>query len=488
MEQFFALALYFTLISAVVFWSAGKVKSSSDFILGSRSMNYWLTALSAHASDMGHWLFMGYPAAVFLNGLYNVWVVFGLLVCMWLNWTFIASKIRKQTGFWNCSTFSTFLHRRFKDESGLLQILSAAFCFLFFVVYICAGLIGLGMLGQTLFGINYVTGIILGSCIVIVYVAVGGYITLAWLDLIQGLFLMAVICAAPFYISEQLGGWTETLNAIGSDPASLKILPHSASDVFLLLSMFFGWGLGYFGQPHIVTKFMGIGNPEEIKKSRAVGMTWMALSLAAATFIGLLGIQFFKEGIQDPQLIFVEMAKQSFSPFIASLVLCAVLAAIINQMSSQLLVLSSILTEDVYKLWFKNATSKQLLKVSRLSVITAGLIAFAIAYAQVNTIYELVHYAWSGLGASFGPLVIVALYSKKANRNGAIAGLITGGLTAAVWPFVGENVIGLNVDAMIPGFLFSFLAIFTVSRLTEEKVTAGTGIADARDPQGEAAV
>lgn len=462
-----ALILYFTALTCLVFWSSKKVKSSSDFIIGNRGLNYWLTAMAAHASDMSSWLFMGYPALIFAGGLFNSWVAIGLIACMLINWQFVATKFRTLTGNWNCSTFSSFLHCRYEDKSGLLQLFSAFFCFIFYVVYMCAGLTGLGILGQSLFGISYEVSILLGAAVVVTYVILGGFVTLAWIDLAQGLFLLGVLCIVPFVIINREGGTEAILNQLSSMGTSLTLMPENIFQTISLLTMFFGWGLGYFGQPHIITKFMGIRHPEEITKSRNVGMAWMVIMLATATLVGLVGVAFFKDGLADPQMVFVEMIKSTFHPFAVGLILCAILAATINVMSSQLLILSSIMTEDVYKRIFKNHTSKHLLYVSRISVLIAALFALIIAYQQIGSIYHLVQYAWSGLGASFGALILVALYSNKVNKYGALAAIIVGGLTAALWPYA-NDLLPIKIDSLIPGFVLSLASTFIVSALTNK--------------------
>lgn len=464
-----ALLLYFGVLTALVLWSSRKVKSSSDFIIGNRSMNFWLTAMAAHASDMSSWLFMGYPALIFAGGLFKSWVAVGLVVCMWFNWQWVATKFRTLTGEWNCSTFSGFLSHRFKDETWLPR-LSALFCFIFYTVYICAGLTGLGLLGQTLFGVSYEMSILVGAAIVVTYVILGGFVTLAWIDLVQGTFLMAVIALVPFVVVHNMGGWEQVIGdwqMLGTD---LRLLPSTGFELFSVITMVFGWGLGYFGQPHIVTKFMGIRNPHEISKSRNVGMAWMFLSLAAATLVGLIGISYFQGNLADPQMVFIAMAKATFSPFLVGLILCAVLAATINVMSSQLLILSSILTEDVYKKLFKNKpSSRHLLNVSRFWIILAALFSYGIASANLSSIYTLVHYAWSGLGASFGPLTLVALYSSKTNKYGAIAGMLVGGITSGVWPFIGTHFL-IPLDPLIPGFILSTATIFGVSAFARTRL------------------
>lgn len=464
-----SLLIYFSLLGVLVFWSSKKVKTSSDFIIGNRSLNFWLTALAAHASDMSSWLFMGYPALIFVSGLFNSWVAVGLVICMWFNWKVVAVKLRKLTGEWNCATFSSFLHQRYDDKSGILQVTSAIFCFLFYVVYICSGLIGIGILGESLFGISYTTGILAGCCCVVLYVIFGGFITLAWVDFFQGIFLLAVVCISPLLIIGNLGGFDKFMSSLNSHPQALKFLPNSWADFGSMLVMIFGWGLGYFGQPHIVTKFMGIKDASEVSKSRNLGMTWMVLSLIGATLVGLVSIEFFSQStLSDPQMVFIEMIKNSFSPMISGFILCAVLAATLNVMGAQLLILSSIVTEDFFKRLSINISSRKLLAISRLWIILAAFAALLIAYAKIGSIYHLVHYAWSGLGASFGPLLIVSLYSKRVNKHGALAAIFTGGIVAAIWPFLDDR-ISFKLDPLIPGCVLSLCSIFLVSFLTREK-------------------
>jgi sodium/proline symporter len=340
---------------------------------------------------------------------------------------------------------------------------------LFYTIYISSALVGMGHLLETLFDINYYLGTLIGILIVIPYLFVGGYITLAWIDLFQGFFLMAVIIFVPLFVLPGIGGWEGIVDSVSMHNLSLALIPDfSASTLFEIFFMAFGWGLGYFGQPHIITKFMGIKNVHEISKSKFIGMGWMIISLAAATFVGLTGIAFFKNGLADPQQVFIEMVKVSFHPFFIGLMLCAVLATTINAMSSQVLVLSSSLTEDFYKRLFKkDASSKELLLVTRLGILLVSLIALGIAYAKLSTVFTLVFYAWSGLGSSFGPLLILSLYSKKINKYGAWAGILSGGLISATWPYF-NSFISVQIPSMILGFSISFILILLVSHLTRD--------------------
>ncbi|MCB1110179.1 MAG: sodium/proline symporter [Chlamydiia bacterium] len=451
MIQLFAVIFYFLLALSVGLLSYKRQTGAESFLIGNRSLGTWLTALAAHASDMSNWLFMGYPAIIFVGGLFNAWVAIGLSFCMLLNWQWIAPKLRTLTEKMGNITLSSFFESRLGD--GKIRLFSAAICFLFYTIYIAAGLVGLGALAESLFGIHYLLGIVIGIAIVIAYVLIGGFTTLAWLDLFQGLFLLGVILAVPTLILQKVGGLPTLSQTLSEVPALLPSL--KGMTIFQILSMSLGWGLGYFGQPHILTKFMGIRDVSKIKQSKWVGMSWMILSLSAATFVGLVAIPFFSGNIENPEMIFIEMVKGTFSPFVIGFVLCAIIAAIINVMSSQLLVISSILSEDFYKkLFHKQASEKKLLFVSRLGIVAVAFLAFIVAAIRPGSIFELVLYAWSGLGAAFGPLLIYMLYAKRVTKMGAWAGMLTGGLVSAVWPFLS---IPIDVAPLLPGFVANFL-------------------------------
>ena len=466
-EELIAVVCYFLVLLMVGFLSYRRHISATDFMIGSRSMNYWLTALAAHASDMSSWLFMGYPALIFTKGFYSSWAAIGLLLFMFLNWQLIAPKIRVATETYNSLTFSSFFESRLADSSGTIRVFTAIMSLVFYTIYISAGLVGLGLLLETLFNINYYWGILIGIFIVVPYVFTGGYVTLAWIDLFQGFFLMGVIVFVPFYMLKEVGGLAGITSTVTAKHLTMSLLPDfSAKTLLDILSMLAGWGLGYFGQPHIVTKFMGIRNVHEIGKSKMIGMSWMFISLSAATFVALVGIAFFTQGLKDPELVFVDMVKASFSPFFVGFILCAVLAATINAMSSQVLVLSSSITEDFYKRVFrKKASSRELLLVARFGVIAVCFVAFMVAYGKVSTIYSLVLYAWSGLGSAFGPLLLLSLYWRKINKYGAWAGILSGGILAAIWPYCNQ-LLSWHLPAMIPGFTVSFILIVVVSLLT----------------------
>jgi len=469
MQALFAIFCYFLILLTIGILSSRRKLTSSDFILGNRSLNYWLTALAAHASDMSSWLFMAYPATILIGGVFHAWTAIGLILFMFLNWQFVAPKIRKLTERYQSLTFSSFFESRFADTSGRIRIFTALMSLFFYTIYISSGLMGLGMLLETLFGIDYSLGILIGLVCVIPYMLMGGYVTLAWIDLFQGLFLMGAIIFVPLFLFSQIGGFSGIQEVAGFNSISLSLLPDFSSETLLqIIGLTVGWGLGYFGQPHIVTKFMGIRHAEEIPKSKYIGMSWMILSIGAATLVGLVGIAYFSGGIASPEEVFIRMVKESFPRFLGSFILCSVIATTINAMSAQVLVLSSTITEDFYKRIFnQTASSEKLLLIARLGVIGVMLIASGIAFSRASTINSLVFYAWSGLGCSFGPLLLLSLYSQRINKFGAWSGILTGGLVSALWPYLNQF-LKWPLPSMLPGFLLSLLSIVLVSRLTEK--------------------
>ncbi len=470
-HELVAVLCYFVVLIGIGVFSYRKNLSEADFIIGGRSMNYWLTALAAHASDMSSWLFMGYPATILTMGLFQGWAAIGLIFFMFLNWQLVAPKIRIATEQYNSLTFSSFFESRLADTSGTIRIFTAIISLVFYTIYISSGVVGLGLLLDTLFAIPYQWGIVIGLCVMVPYVFTGGFVTLAWIDLFQGFFLMIVILLVPFLLFSSVGGWSGISQAMEWKHLTTGLFPDFSGRTWLqIFFVITGWGLGYFGQPHIVTKFMGIRNVHEISKSKWIGMSWMTISLAAATLVGLVGISYFSNGLNNPELVFIEMVRQSFSPFSVGIILCAVLAATINATSSQVLVLSSNITEDFYKRIFrKTASSQELLIVARVGVIAVALVAFSIAFMKISSIYSLVLYAWSGLGASFGPLLLLCLYWKKVNKYGAWSGILLGGIISGIWPYFNHS-----IPPLLPGFTLSFLSIIVISLATQPKITRGS--------------
>lgn len=471
-DHLLPIAAYFCVLLTIGLISHHKQTSSADFIVGNRSLNFWVTALSAHASDMSSWLFMAFPAAIYLGGLSQAWIAVGLVLGMLLNWQFVAKKLRTSTEKYDSYTLSTFFGKRFKDTSGSLRILTALVALFFLTCYISAGLIAMGGIFESMFGINFYVGLSVASAVILIYTFVGGFITVAWTDLFQALFLLCMIVLVPTTAYMQLDhGFDSILSAAKARDMSLNFIPDVSFDSLLaIVFLVFSWGLGYFGQPHIVTKFMGINDAENIKKSKYVGMTWQVISLSAAAAVGLVAIAYFEQGLDNPERVFILMVKSLFHPLAAGFILCGLMAASLSTIDSQILVCSSVFSEDLYKHIFKkHASPKELLAVSRLGVVLISSLSLYFALSKNSTIQEAVLYAWSGLGCAFGPLMLMALYSKSANKYGAIAGVLVGGIIAGTWEWINPHLTDLVIPAMIPGFFLSLLSIYVVSMLTKEK-------------------
>lgn len=467
-----AFFVYFSILLCIGLASRKRNATAADFLMGNRSLNFWVTALSAHASDMGAWLFMALPMVIFVGGLSQSWIAFGLLLGMFFNWHVVAPKLRVETEKYNSYTLSTFFEKRFSDHSGFIRIISALSILIFMAHYLSGGLIAMGFLFESIFGIDYYVGISIAVFVVVVYTFLGGFVAVAWTDLFQGIFLLAMIILVPLIAYFHIpGGFNEIITAAQQKEISLSFIPEVSLDsLFTLFVLTIGWGLGYFGQPHILTKFMGIRSANDMYKAKYLGMCWLILALGAAICVGLLGIGFFSQGLDQPQLVFVEMVKSLFSPLTGGFILCAVFAANMSTMDSQILVSASVVSEDIYKQLFRrNASSKEILYATKASVVIIALIALLLASNKSKTIMDTVAYSWCGLGSSFGPLVLMSLYSKKTNRYGAFAGIISGGIVAALWPTFNEHFLNITIFPMIPAFGISLLSIWVVSFLTRSK-------------------
>jgi len=459
-----AFILYATILIGIGFHFYSKTKNASDFIVGDRSVNYWVTAIATQASDMGSWLFLGFPAVVYTYGIFECWTAIGLVVFMFLNWQFIAPRLRQRTGNLKSLTISSYFEEHFHDTTGGIRIISALMILVFFTFYIASGLVGIGRLFELTFAINYHTGIIIGLSIGLLYTLIGGFIAVAWCDFFQGLFLLTMIVLVPAYAFSTINGISAIVNAAHLKHVSTSLLS-SPRDMIYALLLACGWGLGYFGQPHILINFMGIKDPAHIRYAKYIGISWQILVLSASACAGLISFAFFPQELVNPELLFVKMAQSLFHPFMIGLLICAILAATLSTMDSHILVSGAALAQDIYKKLFnQHASSKQILLLSRISSLLICFIALIIAWDGSSSIYTLVNYAWSGIGSSFGPVVLVSLYGKHITRQGALAGLIVGGIVAALWPAAATNILPL-----IPGFMTGMITIYTVSYFTRSK-------------------
>jgi len=469
-EYFIAFIAYFLVLLGIGIFSHKRQQSDKDFIVGNRQLNSWLTAFSAHASDMSGWLFMAFPAAVYVHGLSGAWIGIGLILGMLVNWQFIAIPLRTLTEKYEVYTLSCLFSAHFKDKSGLIRILTALMAIFFLTCYLSAGLIAMGYLLESLFQIDYFFGICVATLVAVTYTIIGGYYTVAKVDQFQAIFLMIMIALVPVSAFFAMGGHFETvIDEAKIRGLSLSLIPDTSwYSLLSILSLILGWGLGYFGQPHIITKFMGISSPKELVKAKYIGMSWQVITMTSAAACGLIGIGLFQGTLGNPELVFVEMVKSLFNPLIAGFILCAVIAASMSTMDSQILVCASIISEDFSKFIFKrHASPKELLFISRVGVIAVSAVALGFAFVRSSTVLDAVLYAWSGLGASFGPLIFATLYSKTANRSGAVAGIVIGGCTAALWPSINPLISSFELPSLIIGFPLSAVSIYTVSKLSK---------------------
>ncbi len=444
---------YFASLIGIGLFFYKRNQTADQFMLGDRSTNYWVTAIATQASDMGSWIFLGFPAVVYTKGAFECWTAIGLVIGMFFTWTFIAPLLREKTAKLHALTLSSYLAKRFKDKSGMIQLVSCCFALFFFVFYIASGLVGLSTVFISAFGLSYHFGILLSLATVLTYTLIGGFVAVAWCDFFQGIFLLGVIIMVPLVAYITLGSSAAIVAAARENNIQLSLLS-APYETFSALFLALSWGLGYAGQPHILVNFMGIDNPKNIKAARTVGISWQILVLTAASAIGIVGIGMFPQHTMDPQQLFIVMSTTLFHPFVAGFILCAIFAATLSTMDSLILVAGSSVAEDIYRpLINKNAKGYRLLRISRLSSIAVSLCAVALAWQGSATIYDLVNYAWSGLGATFGPLVILSLTRFKIAAPTALMGLVVGGVTAAGWPFL------LGTLPLVPGFCAGFIGL-----------------------------
>jgi len=455
-----------------------RTQNLGDFILGGRSLGSWVTALSAQATDMSGWLLMGLPGLAYASGFDGIWLLFGLAVGTWLNWRWIAAPLREATErLSNSLTIPDYLERRFRDDSRLLRSISAIFILVFFVFYTSSGFVAAGRLFESLFGLPYVEAMFWGSIVMLTYTFLGGFLAVSWSDVLQGtLMFVALVMVAVLGVA-LAGGFTttferlETLDATLLDPFIAD--GGEALGVIGILSLL-GWGLGYAGQPHILARFMAAKSVAHITLARRVAMTWVVIVMVAAVLVGLTGRLVLPQPLAgaDAEKVFIVMSTTFLHPALAGLCLAGIMAAVMSTASAQLLVASSAFTQDFYGSLFRpRASTSELLWAGRLSVLAIALLAFVIALNPDSTVLDLVAWAWAGFGAAFGPAIILSLYDSKTTRNGALAGILVGGLTVILWK-QGAHLGGwFALYELVPGFLLSTLSILVVSRLDRNSAT-----------------
>ena len=449
----------------------GKTKTLSDYILGGRGLNSWVGAMSAQASDMSGWLLLGLPGYAYVAGLESFWIAFGLGLGTWLNWKFVAVRLRNYTEVSGDSiTLPDYFENRFRDTSHLLRIVSAIFILIFFLIYTASGFVAGAKLFSTVFGLPYGTALLIGVTVIISYTFLGGFMAVSWTDFFQGIIMIVAIIVVPTLGVMKAGGLTSTLDGIRSiNPAFLNVFTDATGKPLAVISVIslMAWGLGYFGQPHILARFMAIRTSAEIIKAKKIAMSWVTVSLSFAVVVGLVGLVCLDAPMAagEEEKIFMVMVNQLIPTALAGVFLAAILAAIMSTADSQLLVTSSALTEDFYKVLLrKEASDRELVWVSRISVIVVAVCAWFFARDPNSSVLGLVSYAWAGFGATFGPIILLSLYWKRMTRNGAFAGIVAGGLTVIIWKQLSGNILGIfDLYEIVPGFIVSVLVIVAVS-------------------------
>lgn len=464
-----AIVLYFIAMLAIGYYAFRKTTDHEGYMIAGRSFPGWVAALSAGASDMSGWLMMGLPGAVYVSGLVDGWIAVSLTIGMYLNWRLIAPRLRAYTEVsGNSITIPSFLENRFKAPSRRLRLISGFTILVFFTFYVSAMMVAGGVFLEASFGTSYLTGMILVAAVTMLYTLFGGFLGASLTDVMQGLLMMLALLIVPLAAVIQLGGPGETVSAIREiDPAHFSLVGDSSTGVaavFVIISAL-TWGMGYFGQPHIIIRFMAMRNPATAVSGRRIGISWMAISLIGSVAGGLIGVAYFERAgvnLDDPETVLLAMSEALLHPIVAGFIFAAVLAAIMSTVSSQLIVCSSALVEDIYTVFARHKrSSKFLLRMGRFGVLVVAIVAILLAINPSDTILSLVGFAWAGFGAAFGPIILLSLFWRKLTELGTVSGMATGAVVVFVWSALDTPLYELG-----PGFVASLLVAVVVSKFT----------------------
>lgn len=460
--------LYLGLMLWIGLWAYKKTNNLSDYILGGRSLGPWPSALSAGASDMSGWLLLGMPGYAYVAGWEASWLGLGLIMGTYLNWLIVAPRLRVYSQLAGDSlTLPQYFSNRFNDKIAI-RVISAFFILLFFLFYTSSGLVAGGKLFESVFGMDYTIAVTVGTLAVVSYTFFGGFLAVSWTDLVQGLLMAAALILVPVAAFMELGQAPSAILA-ASNAELLDPFTKSTGEALGWISIIslLAWGLGYFGQPHILARFKAIKSKEDIKPARRIAVAWTLIGLVGAFFVGIAGIGYFETPLADSETVFITLVQALFHPLVAGVLLAAILAAIMSTADSQLLVSSAALTEDFYKSIFnKDADPESLVKIGRIAVVGIALIAWVLALDPDSSVLGLVSYAWAGFGAAFGPAIILSLFWSRMNRQGCLAGIIVGGITVVIWKQLTGGI--FDVYEIVPGFILASIAIIAVSLMTPE--------------------
>jgi sodium/proline symporter len=454
---------YFILVSLIGVVAFMATRNLSDYVLGGRRLGGAVAALSAGASDMSSWLLMGLPGAVFALGLKEIWASIGLTIGAYTCWRLVAKPLRIYSEVAKDSvTLPAYLDNRFRDDSRSIRMVAALATLVFFVFYVAAGLYASGILLSRTFGIDYTHALWIGAAIVMLYTSLGGFLAVSWTDFFQGNLMLICLLVVPFFAIQNLGGWNIGLEKISSvRPEYVEWTQGLSFSKFVSL---FAWGLGYFGMPHILVRFMAVKSVKEIPLARRVCIGWMTLSLIGAVLVGVVGaIHFSDSPLGNPETVFMELSEQVFAPWIMGIILAAILSSSMCAIDSQMLAASSALTEDFYRTMLRrNASQRELVWVGRITTAIIAIVGIYIARNPQQSIMGLVEFAWSGLGATFGAAVVLSLFWRRTTRNGIVVGMVLGGVTVIIWKLLGFDE---WMNAILPGVILSYLGVFITSML-----------------------
>ncbi len=495
-EELFSLAVYFVLMLAIGLYAYRRSTSDvSEYMLGGRRLHPAVGALSAGASDMSGWMLLGLPGAIYVSGLGAAWIAVGLTMGAYLNYRFVAPRLRSYTELAeDAITIPDYFEKRFHDRSHALRLLSSLVIVIFFTLYTSSGLVAGGKLFESAFGLDYRLGLFVTAGVVLAYTMLGGFLAVSLTDFVQGSIMFLALILVPLAAFWVLGGFSSVAALVEAAPPAVlsadKIGPARSgfydwfqNMTWLGFLSLMAWGLGYFGQPHIIVRFMAIRSLRDMAAVRYIGMGWMIVTVTGAILTGVVGVAYVAgrellSPLKDPETIFIVLSQSLFHPLVAGLLLAAILAAIMSTISSQLLVSSSSLTEDFYKIFIRRSASQsERVMIGRASVLAVALVAIALAYDRSSNILSLVSNAWAGFGAAFGPVILLSLYWPRTTRNGALAGMLVGALTVLFWLYapvvIGGRSLSEIVYEMIPGFVLGGAVTLLVSALDRRP---GSGI------------
>ena len=457
-----AFLAYVAIVLSIGVYAYLKTKNATDYFLGGRELSPTVTAISAGASDMSGWVLLGLPGYAYLAGLEAAWISLGLVIGVAANWGLMAKRLRIYSEqLDDAVTLPTYLQRRFADKTPWLKSISSLSILLFFLFYVGSGLIAGGKLFNEVFGFDYHIAVFVSVALILFYTLFGGFLAVSWTDVFQGLLMLLALVCVPVLVISQAGGLDEFTAQISlKNPQLLNVFTDINGDAlgWLAIVSAMGWGLGYFGQPHILARFMAIRSAAETGKAASIGVTWAFLCYLLAILVGLSGVAYLPGVIPDSEKVFIALTGLIFHPLIAGILLAAILAAIMSTVDSQLLVCSSSLAEDLYPLVVKKQLSPdQRLQVGRVAVVILALMATLLAMEPDSKVLDVVSYAWAGLGASLGPAILISLYWRKMTARGALAGVFVGGATVIIWPQFEGGIFELY--SLVPGFGVSALAV-----------------------------